>query len=167
MTIMNAQCYKLTTYKKSFFFFNLLHAYTYGKCAKISNTSVFCLVIRAGIQNSCLITRARIHNLLVLIANREDLGLIWVYCLSKPFGQATSIQNFRTNTVYYLVSTVSHSHSFPEVVFFQKKTPAYDQKKKKTSRQRINLFNSYSLASFLWGMGKQCRPRPDAAESGV
>ena len=73
-------------------FFLQFIAYTYGKCSKISNTSLFCLVIRAGIQNSCLITRARIQNMLVRIANWEDLGLIWVYCLSRSFGQATSVQ---------------------------------------------------------------------------
>ena len=46
-----------------------------------------------------LIIRARIHKLLVKIANKEDpdLGLS---CLSRPFWEATSVQNFRTFTVF-------------------------------------------------------------------
>ena len=55
-----------------------------------------------------MVFRAGTHNLLVRGANREDpdhtavlkqsdLGL---RCLSKPFWQATSVENFRTFTVY-------------------------------------------------------------------
>ena len=67
----------------------------YGKCAKISNTFLFLFA-------SKMFIRARIHKMIVRIANREDpdqtadLGL---HCSSRPFWQTTSVQNFRTFTV--------------------------------------------------------------------
>ena len=54
-----------------------------------------------------LVIRAGIHKTLVRIANREDLDQIsfqkqsklGLCCLSKPYWQATSVQNFRTITI--------------------------------------------------------------------
>ena len=36
-----------------------------------------------------------------------------------------------------------------------------------TSRKRVLGLTLISLVYFLWGICKQCRPRPDAAERGV
>ena len=59
-----------------------------------------------------MVFRAGIHKMLVRIANREepdqtaslkaDLGLP---CRSRPFGQAASIQNFRTFNIYKQIAT--------------------------------------------------------------
>ena len=69
--------------------------------------------------------KAGIHKLLIrittgktpirlLLQKQSDLGLP---CLSRPFGQATSVQNFRTFTIYcccvfcrvYIVAIVTFS----------------------------------------------------------
>ena len=72
----------------------------YSKCSKILNTFLFLFSYKR------LVSRAGIHTVLVRIANREDpdktasptdLGL---FCLSRPFWQATSVQIFRTFTIY-------------------------------------------------------------------
>ena len=43
--------------------------------------------------------------MLVLIANREDPDLV-LHCLSMPFWQATSVQNFSTFTILLICSLV-------------------------------------------------------------
>ena len=55
-----------------------------------------------------LIARARVHKLLVRIANSEDTdqkqsGLVMCW-LFKSFWQATSVHNFRTSTIYLTLS---------------------------------------------------------------
>ena len=64
------------------------------------------------------VIRAGIHKIPARIANREDpdqtassdLGL---HCLSRPFGQATSIQIFRTFTIHTVhVTWISQALSF-------------------------------------------------------
>ena len=68
----------------------------YEKCPKISNTFLFLF------SSKMLVIKAGIHKMLVKIANRKDpdqtanLGL---RCLSRPFKQSISVQNFRTFTV--------------------------------------------------------------------
>ena len=47
------------------------------------------------------VIRAGINNILVGMANREDPDQTALLdCLSRPFWQATSVQNFRTFTIY-------------------------------------------------------------------
>ena len=47
------------------------------------------------------VIKARIHKMLVRIANREDADqtALGLHCLSRPFWYVTSIGNFRTSTV--------------------------------------------------------------------
>ena len=66
----------------------------HGKCSKISNTFLFLF------SNKILVFMAEIHKILVRIANREDTDL-GLSCLSTPFWQATSVQNFRAFTVHF------------------------------------------------------------------
>ena len=77
-----------------------LHFLYFGKCSKILNTFLFLFSYKM------FVSRAGNHTVLVRIANREypdqtasstDLGLP---CLSRPFWQATSVQIFRTFTIY-------------------------------------------------------------------
>ena len=53
------------------------------------------------VLNKCFAIRARIHKMHVRIANREDPEQtdLNVPCLSMPFWQATSVQNFEIFTV--------------------------------------------------------------------
>ena len=46
-----------------------------------------------------LVISAGINQMLVRLANRKDPDL-GMHCLSRPFWQVTSVQNFRTFTVY-------------------------------------------------------------------
>ena len=57
-----------------------------------------------------LVIKAGIHKMLVRMANMEDTNTVirlllqdlGLHCLSVPFWQATSVQNFGTFTIYIL-----------------------------------------------------------------
>ena len=70
----------------------------YGKCSKISNTYSFCSEIICGYRgwnspNACQNSKQGRP-----WSDCSDLRLL---CLSRPFSQATSVQNFRTFMICY------------------------------------------------------------------
>ena len=67
-----------------------------GQCSKILNTCFPSLFL-----NKMVVIRTGTRKIFVWITNREDPDLqkqsdLGLHCLSRPFGQATSVQSFRT-----------------------------------------------------------------------
>ena len=94
LTIHNSICVDIITYREVTAW---SRHFPYGKCSKNFYTFLYLF------SNKLFIIRAGIHKMLLRTANREDPDQtassdLSLHCLSQPFWQATSLQNFRIST---------------------------------------------------------------------